>query len=89
MTFTFVGAQVVDPAGRRDEVANVTVDGDRITAVSTDAGAVEGDRIDAGGLVLAPGFVDLHVHLREPGREDAETVASGTAAAAVGGFTAV
>ncbi len=47
------------------------------------------ERLDADGLVLLPGFVDLHTHLREPGREDAETIATGAAAAAVGGFTAV
>jgi dihydroorotase len=84
--FTLTGARVVDPAGGRDEVANVTVDGDIVVAVGEQ---VDGTRIDADGLVLAPGLVDLHVHLREPGREDAETVASGTAAAAAGGFTAV
>src|SRR5690625_4810714 len=50
------------------------------------AGAV---RIDADGLVALPGLVDLHTHLREPGREDAETVASGTRSAAAGGFTCV
>ncbi|MPZ73607.1 MAG: dihydroorotase [Nitriliruptorales bacterium] len=76
----------MDPASHRDDVVNVTVDDGIVTDVGAD---VIGRRIDAGGLVLAPGFVDLHVHLREPGREDAETVASGTAAAAVGGFTAV
>ena len=53
-----------------------------------DAGP-DAERIDADGLVALPGLVDLHTHLREPGREDAETVASGTAAAARGGFTAV
>src|SRR3712207_7583543 len=47
------------------------------------------ERVDADGLVALPGLVDLHTHLREPGREDAETVASGTQAAALGGFTAV
>ncbi len=83
---TFTGARVVDPASGRDEVTNVTVDGDIVVAVGEQ---VDGTRIDADGLVLAPGLVDLHVHLREPGREDAETVASGTAAAAAGGFTAV
>jgi dihydroorotase len=83
---TFSGARVVDPASGRDEVANVTIDEGVVTAVGTQS---EGDVVDADGLVLAPGLVDLHVHLREPGREDAETVASGTAAAAVGGFTAV
>ena len=83
---TLTGARVVDPAGGRDEVANVSVDGEIVVAVG---GQVQGTRVDADGLVLAPGLVDLHVHLREPGREDAETVESGTAAAAAGGFTAV
>ncbi len=57
-----------------------------------DLGTLRGlraDRVDADGLVALPGLVDLHTHLREPGREDAETVATGTAAAALGGFTAV
>jgi dihydroorotase len=51
--------------------------------------AVEGETIDADGLVALPGLVDIHTHLREPGREDAETIASGSAAAAIGGFTAI
>ena len=84
--FTLTGARVVDPASGTDEVANVTVDGELVTAVGSQT---DGTLIDASGLVLAPGLVDLHVHLRQPGREDAETVASGTAAAAAGGFTAV
>ena len=83
---TFTGARVVDPASGRDEVTNVTIDGDQIAAVGDQR---DGTVVDADGLVLSPGFVDLHVHLREPGREDAETVESGTAAAALGGFTAV
>jgi dihydroorotase len=52
-------------------------------------GGLRAERVDAEGLVVLPGLVDLHTHLREPGREDAETVATGTAAAALGGFTAV
>jgi dihydroorotase len=83
---TFTGARVVDPASGVDEIANVVVDGDRIAEVGDDS---RGLRVDADGLVCAPGLVDLHVHLREPGGEDAETVATGTRAAAVGGFTAV
>jgi dihydroorotase len=83
---SFVGARVIDPASGRDEIANVTVDGGVVADVGTGSGGL---RIEADGLVLCPGFVDLHVHLREPGREDSETVASGTAAAAAGGFTAV
>jgi dihydroorotase len=83
---TFAGARVVDPASGRDEIANVVVEGDRVVAVGKESAGV---RVDVLNLVLAPGFVDLHVHLREPGGEAAETVASGTAAAALGGFTAV
>jgi dihydroorotase len=69
------------------KAVDVLLDGGTIA----DIGArLRGDReIEADGLVLLPGFVDLHTHLREPGREDAETVASGSAAAALGGFTAV
>ncbi|HET8581908.1 MAG TPA: dihydroorotase, partial [Jatrophihabitans sp.] len=66
---------------------DVLIDGE----VIADVGArLSGDTsVDAGGLVLLPGLVDLHAHLREPGREDAETIASGSAAAALGGYTAV
>jgi dihydroorotase len=56
---------------------------------TSDAAAVDAEVVDAAGLVALPGLVDLHTHLREPGREDAETVATGTLAAALGGFTAV
>jgi len=66
---------------------DVLIDGDVIAEIGS---GLSGDRIvDAHGLVLLPGFVDLHTHLREPGREDTETVATGSAAAALGGFTAV
>jgi dihydroorotase len=85
-TITFTGARVVDPATGRDEIANVVVSGGVITGVGDGS---EGARVDVSNLVLAPGFVDLHVHLREPGGEAAETVETGTAAAALGGFTAV
>src|SRR5690625_161874 len=85
-TFTLTGARVVDPASGRDEIANVIIAGGEVHGVGTSS---EGFRIDADGLVVAPGLVDLHVHLREPGAVDAEAVATGTAAAALGGFTAV
>jgi dihydroorotase len=84
--FTFRGGRLVDPASGRDAWANVTVDGGIVTAVGDQ---VEGQVLDVGGCVVAPGFVDPHVHLREPGQEDAETVESGTAAAVSGGYTAV
>ena len=60
-----------------------------IAAVGADAAAAGAQRLDAAGLIALPGLVDLHTHLREPGREDAETVQTGTAAAALGGYTAV
>jgi dihydroorotase len=68
---------------------DVLIDGPTITEVGPSLNASADDTIDAGGLVLLPGLVDLHTHLREPGREDTETIASGSAAAALGGFTAV
>ncbi|MFL0459871.1 dihydroorotase [Kytococcus sedentarius] len=73
-------------------VADLLVVGDTIAAVGPGAAAdapAGTQRVDAAGLVALPGLVDLHVHLREPGREDAETVATGSRAAAAGGFTAV
>src|SRR5437899_9041678 len=86
------GARLVDPASGRDEVVDVLVEAGAVAEVGP-ASAARSPRgasdIDCDGLVLAPGFVDLHVHLREPGREDKETVETGSRAAALGGFTAV
>jgi dihydroorotase len=81
------GARIVDPATGRDEVGDVLVERGRIAA--PDGSAAGATVLDADGLVLAPGLVDLHTHLRQPGREDKETVESGCRAAAVGGYTAV
>ena len=81
-----VGGRVLDPAARRDEVADLLIQDGRIVERATDNHATV---IDVSGYVVAPGFVDLHCHLREPGFEDAETIATGTRAAAAGGFTTV
>ena len=78
------GGRIIDPANSRDEVADLFIDEDRIADSATSR---EETVIDASGYIVAPGFVDLHCHLREPGFEDAETIASGTRAAAAGGFT--
>ena len=84
--YVFERARVVDPAAGVDEVRDVVVADGVIAGPEAADGA---ERIDAGGLVLAPGLVDLHAHLREPGEEHKETIATATRAAAAGGFTAV
>ncbi|MGB8209169.1 MAG: amidohydrolase family protein, partial [Mycobacterium sp.] len=83
----------VRPYGE-DERVDVLVDDGQIAAIGAglhEAGGLEKDIdvIDATGQILLPGFVDLHTHLREPGREYAETIETGSAAAALGGYTAV
>src|SRR4051794_27296764 len=88
----FRGGRVVDPASERDETADVVIEGGRIVAVGHGAAArapAGAQVIDARHLVVAPGFVDLHVHLREPGQEYKEDIVSGSRAAAAGGFTTI
>lgn len=68
---------------------DVLIDGETIAAVGTALEAGDATVVEADGMILLPGLVDLHTHLREPGREDSETVLTGTRAAAIGGFTAV
>ena len=85
------GGHLVDPLAKIDAPRDLLIEDGRVAAVEAnlkiDAQNVE--VIDATGLVVAPGFVDIHVHLREPGQSYKETIASGTAAAAAGGFTSV
>ena len=84
------GGRVVDPANGIDGVHDVLINGDRIERVGRDLPADGATIVElAAGLVVCPGFIDMHVHLREPGQEHKETVATGTAAAVAGGFTAV
>ncbi|MBI2073762.1 MAG: dihydroorotase [Gemmatimonadetes bacterium] len=84
------GGRVIDPSQGQDAVADLLVVDGRIAGMGQGLGAPDGAEIvDARGKVVAPGLIDLHVHLREPGREDVETVATGARAAAAGGFTAV
>jgi dihydroorotase len=83
-----VGGRIVDHHGERR--GTVLIDGDRISAVGEDVVAEDTAFVlDATRCTVAPAFVDLHVHLRQPGREDAETIESGSRAAALGGYTAV
>jgi len=86
------GGRVLDPAHRLDAVTDVLITGGKIAAVGAEAAAqapASAQRFDAKGLVVVPGLIDAHVHLREPGQSGKETIATGTAAAARGGFTSV
>ena len=84
--------RVLDPARKTDANLDVLLDGERIAEVAP-AGKITSrnglEVFDASGLVVSPGFIDLHAHLREPGQESSETIETGTRAAARGGFTAV
>jgi dihydroorotase len=84
------GGRIVDPANGIDGAFDLLIDGDRIARVGRGL-PVDGAQVVEipAGLVVCPGFIDMHVHLREPGQEHKETVASGTASAVAGGFTAV
>lgn len=83
------GGRVIDPSQGLDGAADVLVDGGKIAAVGSSLDAGGAEIIEAGGLVVAPGLVDMHVHLREPGREDEETIETGSRAAVAGGFTSI
>ncbi|MBB4635133.1 dihydroorotase [Longimicrobium terrae] len=84
------GGRVVDPSQRMDAVADVLLVDGRVARVGQGIDAPEGaETIDASGLVVTPGLVDVHVHLREPGQEHKETIRTGARAAAAGGFTTV
>jgi len=85
------GGRVVDPLNDRNGVFDVLIDGDRIVKVGRDLPVDAGTTVVeiSERFVVCPGFIDMHVHLREPGQEHKETVATGTAAAVAGGFTAV
>jgi dihydroorotase len=83
------GARVVDPVAGIDATTDVRIDGGVIAAIAERVDANGHRLVDGAGLVLGPAFVDPHVHLRTPGREDEETIATGTAAAAAGGYCAI
>ena len=81
--------RVVDPASKLDARRDVLIEDGRLAAVDAKIERTGAEVFDAANLVVAPGFIDMHVHLREPGKESAETIQSGARAAAAGGFTAL
>ena len=89
MNYLIKNARVVDPANNIDAVCDVLIEGGKIKQVAKNIKAAGAQIIDGSGLLCAPGFIDTHVHLREPGYEGKETILSGTQSAAKGGFTTV
>src|SRR6476646_3052583 len=85
------GGRLIDPAAKIDATMDVLLRDGQVAEIAPPGKtrATAHEKFDARGLIVAPGFIDLHVHLREPGQGYKETIASGTAAAAAGGFTSV
>src|SRR5450631_4431617 len=84
--------RVLDPAGKTDAARDILLDGEKIAEIGAPGKLGSGrdaETFDATGLIIAPGFIDIHAHLREPGQENSETIETGTRAAARGGFTAI
>src|ERR1700733_13701187 len=89
MPLVIRNGRVIDPASGDDRIADVLIVDGRIAGVAPNLSAPRAEVFDATGLIVAPGFIDMHVHLREPGFEHAETIESGARAAAAGGFTLI
>src|SRR3954451_15317710 len=91
MKLLIASGHLIDPAAPENTGMNILIEDGRISAwiKPSDAQPDADETFDASGLLIAPGFIDMHVHLREPGQEHKETIATGCAAAVAGGFTAV
>ncbi|HWO01361.1 MAG TPA: dihydroorotase, partial [Blastocatellia bacterium] len=89
MKLVIKGGRIIDPSQQLDRTADLLVEDGRVKAIEDSVSSEGADVFDASGLIVAPGFIDLHVHLREPGEEFKETIASGAAAAVAGGFTSI
>ncbi len=89
MAIVIKNGRVIDPASNTDRVADVLIVEGRVAGVAPNLSSPGATTFDAAGMIVAPGFIDMHVHLREPGFEHAETIESGSRAAAAGGFTSV
>src|SRR5690242_18867024 len=88
-TILISNGRVIDPSQGLDRVTDLWVRGEQVLGVGPQPGAQADRVLDATGLLVCPGLIDMHVHLREPGREEDETIETGTAAAVAGGVTSV
>lgn len=89
MGIVIKNGRVIDPANKIDDKLNILVENGKIARVSKNINGTANDAVDAKGKIVMPGLVDIHAHLRQPGREDEETIESGSRAAAAGGYTSV
>jgi len=83
------GGRIVDPASRIDGIFDILIEKGKIVDIKSNIGTQSAKSINASNLIVSPGFIDMHVHLREPGQEDKETIRTGSLAAAKGGFTSI
>lgn len=89
MKLLIIGGKIIDPSQGLEQVAELLVEDGRVAEIGKDLPSEGAELFDASGLVVSPGFIDLHVHLREPGEEYKETISSGLKAAVAGGFTSI
>jgi dihydroorotase len=89
MPIVIRNGRVIDPSSDTDRMGDVLIVDGVIAEVAPDLSAAGAEEFDAAGMIVSPGFIDMHVHLREPGFEHAETIESGSRAAAAGGFTSI
>ncbi len=87
MKYIIKNARVIDPPQKLDGILDVAISDGKISDIGKSLNPAGHETIDAKGRIVSPGLVDMHAHLREPGKEDTETVDTGTRAAIVGGFT--
>src|ERR1700682_1714458 len=89
MPLLIKNGRVIDPASNTDRIADVLIVDGSTAGVGPNLSSANAEVMDATGMIVAPGFIDMHVHLREPGFEHAENIESGSAWAAAGGFTSI
>src|SRR5436309_583031 len=81
--------RLIDPARAFDSVTDIVLIDGKVASIGKASPQADAEEIDATGLIVCPGLIDMHVHLREPGNEDEETIGTGSAAAVAGGFTSI